>query len=260
MDAVSQVIADRGRDFGGLDRMVGASVAAHVALIAALVFAPAWLLGGGLKAEPEAVMTISLGGPTGPNVGGMTTVGGRPIQSTVEEARKTIEPVRPPAARAPEMIEPKKAAPKKAEAKVDKSVTDPKGRTPTKGAEVREGSSVVETGARGQGFGLQSGGGFGSGSYLDVANFCCPEYLSTMLELIRRNWDDRQQAAGTTVMKYTIQRNGAITDVSVEKPSGYPALDFMAQRSLLLTRQLPPLPSAFSEASLTVHLVFTYRR
>lgn len=260
MDAVSQVLVDRGRDFGGLDRMFGASVVAHVGFIAALVFAPAWLLGGGAKAEPETVMTISLGGPSGTDVGGLTTIGGRPIQSAVEETRKTIEPVRPPAARAPEMIEPKKAAPKKAEAKVENTAKDPKGRTPTKGAEVREGSSVTETSARGQGFGLQTGGGFGSGSYLDVANFCCPEYLSTMLGLIRRNWDDRQQAAGTTVVKYTIQRDGAITDVIVEKPSGYPALDFMAQRALLITRQLPPLPAAFSEPSLTVHLVFTYRR
>ena len=258
MDAVSQVLVDRSRELGGLERMVGASIAAHVALVAGLVFAPAWLLGSVSETPPEAVMTISLGGPQGPNVGGMTTLGGRPIQSTVDEARKTIEPVRPPAAARPEMVEPKKAAPKKAEAKVDPA-KDPKGRTPTKGAEVRPGSSVVETGARGQGFGLASGG-FGSGSYLDVANFCCPEYLTTMLDLIRRNWDQRQQAAGTTVIKYTIQRNGAITDVLVEKSSGYPALDFMAQRAMLVTRQLPPLPAAFTETSLTVHLVFEYQR
>ena len=81
-----------------------------------------------------------------------------------------------------------------------------------------------------------------------------------MLDLIRRNWDERQQAAGTTVIKYTIQRTGGITDVIIERSSGYPALDFMAQRSLLVTRQLPPLPAAFTEPSLTVHLVFEYRR
>lgn len=262
MDAVSQILADRSRDFAAQERrIVGASVAsaaAHAAFVGAMILAPAWLLGGGVKAEPEAVMTISLGGPTGPNVGGLTTMGGRPIQSAIEETRKTIEPVRPPAAKAPEMVEPTKNAPKKAEAKVD--AKDPKSRTPTKGAEVRPGSSVVENPNKGMGFGLQSGGGFGSGSYLDVANFCCPEYLTTMLDLIRKNWDPRQQALGTTVIKYTIQRNGAITDVIIERPSGYPALDFMAQRSLLVTRQLPALPTAFSEPSLTVHLAFEYQR
>jgi TonB family protein len=258
MDAVSQILVDRSRELGGIERMVGASVGAHVALVAALVLAPAWLLGGGAKSEPEPVMTISLGGPIGPNVGGMTAIGGRPIQSAVEETRKTIEPVRPPAAKAPEMVEPTKNAPKKAEAKVD--AKDPKSRTPTKGAEVRPGTSVVENPNKGMGFGLQTGGGFGSGSYLDVANFCCPEYLTTMLDLVRRNWDQRQQAAAKTVIKYTIQRNGTITDVIVERPSGYTALDFMAQRALLVTRQLPPLPTAFTEPSLTVHLEFEYNR
>ena len=258
MDAVSQVLVDRTRERGGLERMIGAAVAAHVAFIAALVVAPAWLLGGSSASEPEAVMTISLGGPAGPNVGGMTTIGGRPIQTEALEARKAIEPVRPPAARAPEMIEPTKNAPKKAEAKID--AKDPKGRTPTKGAEVRPGSSVVENPNKGLGFGLQTGGGFGSGSYLDVANFCCPEYLTTMLDLIRKNWFSQQQAVGKTVIKYTVQRNGTITDVIVERSSGYPALDFMAQRALLITRQLPALPTAFTEPSLTVHLEFEYQR
>jgi hypothetical protein len=46
----------------------------------------------------------------------------------------------------------------------------------------------------------------------------------------------------------------------VARPSGYAALDFMAQRALLNTRQLPPLPAAFTEPSLTVHLVFEYQR
>ena len=111
----------------------------------------------------------------------------------------------------------------------------------------------------GQGFGLASGGG-GSGGYLDTANFCCPEYISTMLDLIRRNWDAKQQAAGTTLVKYTIQRDGTLSGIEIEKSSGYQALDFMANRAMLLTRKLPPLPAAFNEPSLTVHLTFEYQR
>src|ERR687888_350689 len=57
-----------------------------------------------------------------------------------------------------------------------------KGRTPTKGPQTRFGSTVAETGTRGQGFGLSSGGGPGSGSTLDVADFCCPDYLMLMIE------------------------------------------------------------------------------
>jgi len=258
MDAVTQIVALRAREADGLQRMLGASVLAHSILVIIVVLAPAWF-GPSAPTEPENIMTISLGGPIGPRTG-MTPMGGRPIQQAVPvESKKAIEPIRPPAARAPEMIEPKKTAPKKVEAKTQETAKDPHGRTPTKGEEIRKGSSPAETGARGQGFGLSSGGG-GTGSYLDTANFCCPEYIATMLDLIRRNWDSRQQSAGIAVVKYTIQRDGTLTDIVVEKSSGYPTLDFLANRSLHLTKKLPPLPAAFTEPSLTVHLVFEYQR
>jgi protein TonB len=186
-------------------------------------------------------------------------MGGRPVQA-VAEAKRAIEPVRPPAAKAPEMIEPKKTAPKKAETKTETTAKTPKGRTPTKGDEVRKGSAVsAAQSARGQGFGLSSGGG-GTGSYLDTANFCCPEYIALMLEAVRSNWDHNQQAAGVAMVKYTIQRDGRITEVLLERSSGYQTLDYFALRSLQATRQLPPLPAAFTEPSLTVHLTFEYSR
>jgi len=260
VDVVTQIVSVRAREADGLSRMLGASIIAHATLIAIITLAPASWFGTIGSDEPEAVMTISLGGAPGPRAGGLTTMGGRPIQQAVPvEAKKAIEPVRPPAAREPEMIEPKKTAPKKTETKIQDEAKDPRGRTPTKGEEVRKGSTVAETGGRGQGFGLSHGGG-GTGGYLDVANFCCPEYLSTMLDVIHQRWDSRQQAVGTTVMKFVIERDGRLTNIQVEKSSGYAALDLMAHRSLVLTRQLPPLPAAFTEPSLTVHLIYEYQR
>jgi TonB family protein len=61
-------------------------------------------------------------------------------------------------------------------------------------------------------------------------------------------------------MKFTIQRNGTITAVQVEKPSGFVALDLAAQRALLLTQRVPTLPTEFPNPSLTVHLIFEYQR
>lgn len=258
MDVVSEVLLDRSRELDGLERTFVASLIAHVALAAFVVFAPGSWLGGRPVQPEEPRMVISLGGPEGPRTG-MTTMSARPVQTQSVEPRKTIEPVLPPAARTPEMVEPRQTAPRRTETKTETAAKDPRGRTPTRGEEVRPGSAVAETGARGQGFGL-SQGGFGSGSYLDVANFCCPEYLSTMLNLIRRNWDDRQQARGVTVMRFVIQRDGTITDIAVERSSGYPALDFMAERSLRATRQLPPLPGAYPDPTLSVHLVYEYNR
>ena len=258
MDVVTQIVTVRGREAEGLQRMLGISLVAHAVLIAVVVLSPGSWFGATTVEEPKNLMVISLGGPIGPRTG-MTPMGGRPVQTLPIDAKKAIEPVRPPAAREPEMIEPKKTAPKKAEAKTQQDAKDPRSRTPTTGEEIRKGSSVAETGARGQGFGLSSGGG-GTGSYLDTANFCCPEYIATMLDLIRRNWDSKQQAVGTATVKYTIQRDGTLTTVQVEKSSGYATLDLLANRAIVLTRKLPPLPPAFTEQSLTVHLVFEYQR
>ena len=81
-----------------------------------------------------------------------------------------------------------------------------------------------------------------------------------MLQLIRRQWNSNQQVPGMTVLQFTIERDGAIAGVSVDRSSGYFALDMSAQRAILLTNQLPGLPSAFTEPSLTVRLTFEYRR
>ncbi len=258
MDAVSQILTARSQDADGMQGMLGASLLVHLGLVAVMFLAPGgWF--GEIAHEPAVVMTISLGGPVGPRDGGMTPIGGRPVQA-ITETKRAIEPVRPPAAKAPEMIEPKKTAPKKAEAKVTDTAKTPTGRTPIKGEEVRKGSAVsAAQSARGQGFGLSSGGG-GTGSVLHTANFCCPEYVALMLEAIRSRWDNNQQAAGVTVMKYTIQRDGRITNIQLERSSGYPALDYMAQRALQATRSLQPLPGAFTEPSLTVSLTFEYSR
>jgi TonB family protein len=257
MDAVSEVIVGRARDRDGMQHTLGASLLAHLALLVAVYFAPGgWF---GARAAPEVVMTISLGGPVGPRDGGLTPMGGRPVQA-LSESPKSMEPVRPPAARAPEMIEPTKKASKKAEAKTKETAKTPSGRTPTKGEEIRKGSAVsAAQSVRGQGFGLSSGGG-GTGSYLDSANFCCPEYIALMLEQIRGNWLHQQQSAGITLVKYTIQRDGTISAIQVERSSGYATLDLMATRALQLTRRLSPLPQAFTEPSLTVHLTFEYTR
>ena len=74
----------------------------------------------------------------------------------------------------------------------ERAPTDATGRTPTTGPEPQEGPARAETGARGQGFGLTTGGGGGTGVQLDVGNFCCPEYLEQMMALIQRNWQSKQ--------------------------------------------------------------------
>ena len=258
---VSDVLRDRMQRPGGLQRTVTLSIGAHLALAGALVFAPGGLLQHRKSQIP--VMTISLGGGgVGPENGGMTAMGGRPVQ----EVKPPDEPVkreavRPPAAKVPEMTVPREnARPTKAPPREVKSAPDEaRGRTPTRGAEKTAGTATADTGVRGQGFGLSSGGGPGSGSTLDVADFCCPEYITMMMVQIKRAWNMNQGASGQGTIKFTIQRDGRLTDVTVFQGSGNPTLDLAAQRAVIAARQLPPLPDAFPNPTLGVRLTFQYQ-
>ncbi len=260
---VTDVLRDRQHEAGGLRQMAVVSIALHAVMIVGLTFAPgAWFAA---QPEPRTVMTISLGeGAPGPANGGISTIGARAIQTPQPiEAPKRPDPVRPPAARTPEMTVPipqAKPQPARPAPPVKDAPEDARGRTPTRGAQPQFGSAVAETGARGQGFGLSTGGGAGSGSRLDVADFCCPDYVLLMVERIRSNWNSRAEATGQTMIKFTIQRDGQITDVSVLKSSGLAALDINAQRAVLVTRTLPPLPEPFPNRTLTVDLSFEYLR
>jgi outer membrane biosynthesis protein TonB len=257
VDAVSEVLAAREAKADGLSSLLGVSAMAHFLLVALFVFLPAAWFGAEQK-PPEKIMEISLGGPVGPDKSGLTTLSARTIQQQTTEVKKAVEPVRPPSAKTPEMIEPTKAPPKKTTPnKVD--AVDPKSARPNKGKEVQTGSAVAETGAKGQGFGLSSGGGGTGGVQLEVSDFCCPEYLATMTALIKSNWNSQVGAAGLTRMRFVIQKDGRIVDVTVLQSSGVQTLDFYAQRALVLTK-LPPLPAAFPGQALPVRLAFEYTR
>jgi len=262
---VSDVLRDRTHEPAGLESMATLSILAHGVFIASLLLAPG-LWRQRAADTPASVMVITLGGgASGPSSGGMTSMSARPIQEVKppEEASKP-EPVRPPATKTPEMTLPEKnAKPAKATRPVvvKEAPDDAKGHTPTRGDATRSGSAAAETGVvRGQGFGLSGGGGAGAdGSYLDVSDFCCPEYLTMMKERITRNWTQRSGTSGDVMVKFTIQRDGTITGMTVERSSGNWILDSNAQKALYLTRQLPPLPAAFPNPSLTVHLNFKYQ-
>lgn len=260
---VTDVLSDRRRDPDGLQTGVMASLALHGLLLAVIVLAPGgWF---GAEGPPKTVMTISLGDAApGPANGGLTPIGARAIQAPPIEAPKRPEPIRPPAEVTPKMTVPVRTAKpervKPQPERVEQAPEDARGRTPTRGAEPQAGSALAETGARGQGFGLSTGGGAGSGSRLDVADFCCPDYVLLMVERIRANWNSRTEVGGSTIVKFTIQRDGQITGVSVMKSSGFTALDINAQRAILVTRTLPPLPEQFANPTLTVDLNFEYRR
>jgi len=253
---VTDIIIARSQASERMGAAIPWAIAAHSALFAFMIFMPAsWR--GAVDEGPRTVMNISLGGAPGPRNGGLTTMGGRTVQAPPPEpAKKVVET--PPAAKTPEMALPTKNArvvkPQPKEA--PKEATP---RTQPATGEPQEGSTRVNTGARGQGFGLTQSGGGGSGVTVDTANFCCPEYLSQMVSIIQRNWDSKQTTAGSVIMKFTITRAGTVENVQVEQSSGFVAHELTAQRALLLTR-LPELPIQYPNQTLTVHMRFEYQR
>lgn len=244
----------------GFQRMITISLVVHLVGLVAFALAPqSWRTRSTTDRE---VMTISLGGAPGPESGGMTPMAGRAVQRTVplQEAPKP-EPIRPPAAKPPEMVEPVKKDPPKAPPKQtpppETAPSTATARTPTTGPKVTPGQAKADTGVQSDAIGLSTGGGGGTGGQMDLGNFCCPAYIAQMLQIIQRNWQQRQGAGGATVMRFVIDRQGNLSDISVARSSGNFMLDQAANRALLVTT-LAPLPREYPNATLTVNLQFNF--
>lgn len=259
-EAVSDVLIERARAAEGLSRMLAVSLLAHGAFIAIVTLMPDFW-GSTAARPPQSVMTISLGGTSGPDTPGRT-ISEQPVQA-VAPADDKPQADATPAPAPPEMTEAAPAAKPAPKTKpVEKPAEKSPARKPTTGEEIKTGDARVKTGGAHIPFGglAQTGGGGAEGVRLDVQNFCCPEYLQTMVQRIRQSWNSNQGASGEVWVKFTIRRDGMLTLVEVETPSGQAMLDLESRRAVLMTRQLPPLPREFTEPHLTVHLGFTYKR
>ena len=238
-----------------LNRALAWSVAVHVGAVLLFLVVPRdWF-----SDPPRRVMTISLGGTAGPRSTGTTSIGGRTVESVTPPPRRP-EPIPPTAPLKPDPVAakpppPVKPPPKPA-ATAKPAKPEPAVRPPTTGPQLTQGNTPVDTGARGQGQGLTFGGG-GTGGETNLADFCCPEYIALLTQQIDANWQKAQPQRGTTVIRFSILRDGSIADLTVIKPSGSPLLDRASQRALLAAK-LPALPSQYKAERLTVNLTFPY--
>ena len=259
MESTTDVLLARAMTHGSVSRTYAISLAGHAFLVGVLLFFPAGFFAADTEVMAD-VMTISLGGPVGPSQGGETALAAQPVQELfpIEEADQD-QWIQPPAPAPPEETIAVPDAPRmpQRDIPVEAAPEEARGRTPTRGPELRAGNALADTGARGLGTGL-SAGGLGFGGDLDMGDFCCPEYLGLLANLIKRSWNDQQEQVGAVVMKFTIQRDGTLTDIAQQTRSGYLALDQSAERALHLTAQVPPLPNKFSGDRLTVNLTFEY--
>lgn len=257
-EAVSGILIERSREAEGFNRMVLFSLAAHGMLMLALFVLPREWFASRRPAQ-ETPMMISIGGVPGQDTGGMTSIANRPVQEVAPPEAKAV--VTPPAAKVPEMVAPApEVKPKPAVKPVEKPIDKAATRKPSTGPQTRTGAGRVETGGAEVPFGGLAQGGGGTGGARVEGDFCCPEYIETMKRMIYANWNQRQGAIGQVEVKFTIRRDGMLANVGVEKTSGNPLLDLESRRAVLVTQRLPPLPDQFTRPTLTVYLIFEYKR
>ncbi len=98
----------------------------------------------------------------------------------------------------------------------------------------------------------------GSGvTALEGGDFPYTIYIDRMKVLIGTHWF-RPQLTGdaTTIVSFTIERDGTIRAAKTETASGNGVFDRAALRAVLETSPLPPLPFGYSGTYLGVHLKF----
>ena len=236
----------------------GYAVLAHVIAVIAVAVMPSEWIGQQQDVEKDA-MFISIAGNDGQETTGLQAIAARPVQEA------TPERVRPqyqaPAEKPPEMALPEKVTkptPKPPTQTPIETAARPASRTPIRGAEVRTGTARVDTGAITGADGLSLGSS-GTGGETNLANFCCPAYIQAMSAAIRRTWKQNQGVAGANTVRFTIERDGRVTGVSLVDASGIYAIDRESQAALL-NAKMPPLPAEFTEPTLIVRLIFEYKR
>jgi len=106
----------------------------------------------------------------------------------------------------------------------------------------------------------EMGGGMRGQVAIDASNFEFAYYLQQVRVLIARNWTPQPGLPqGTRAEVYfRVSRDGSITAPLVERSSGNEFFDQAAQRAVLVTGHLPPLPLGWAGSDLGIHFGFEY--
>lgn len=118
------------------------------------------------------------------------------------------------------------------------------------------GSSVPDS-ARAKVASPAGGIGLGGGTSGTDEAFPYAYYLNRVLATIEGNWF-RPPVAPEVHCRVLcrIDRSGSLVQVGIEEPSGVPAFDRAALRSVYASAPFPPLPQGYGGTTLTLHLEF----
>lgn len=96
---------------------------------------------------------------------------------------------------------------------------------------------------------------------VDIQDFPFTYYLNLLRYRVRENWYPPYQESGeenkmSVVVGFRVERQGKITQISVETSSGKFLFDQAAVRAVSTAGPLPPLPDEYLNEKLTVHIEF----
>lgn len=93
---------------------------------------------------------------------------------------------------------------------------------------------------------------------LNVGDFPFAWYLRSVNAKITERWAGKAIPGQQPVAVFDINRDGRVTGVAIEKPSGNPYYDQAALRAITEAAPFPPLPPDFAGPVLRVHLGFNF--
>jgi protein TonB len=137
---------------------------------------------------------------------------------------------------------------------------------------IKEVGKVASLGGGQQGYDLNgaAGGekGFAQDGPLSFESdwFNWGDYAEGMVSRIRVNWYSNMPhliqtgLKGVVTIRFTIHRDGTITDVTILQSSGIPPYDFAAKKGIELSSPLSPLPRDFPNETERVTAMFYYNQ
>lgn len=255
--AITDVIAARTHDDGGLGRLFSYSLAVHVGVGVVLILVSAYWPGD--RAAKTNVIEVSLGGSLGARTTGVAPISSRRVDEAVPPPPRpeTVKPSAPP--KADTMPTPTQAVTPKVPEKVPEKAATPTPappRPPATGQQVQAGTAAVETGATGISGGLTQAGGGGTGGVVDLNTFD-PVWTQQMRDAITKVWENLQPETGWSEVLFIVARDGRVIDNNVVASSGSFMLNQAARRAVGMAL-LPPLPRDYKDSTLRVRLRFNY--
>jgi TonB family protein len=247
VDTVGEIIAERSRERFPMGVGTFLAVALHVSVAGAFVYSS--MIHPVRFASPRTVVVRLM--PAGSLKGGEAPA---PAPVPPPDTKKILKP-------APEDVPPPPT---------DKAVLLPakdedkkKAATAARPAPERAKAPDVSLPSSGDSPGGGGGGAIGAGGNVGVSgaafdsDFQFSYYVERMLVAIGMNWFKPSQAGSVSpVIHFRIERDGTISDATIERSSGLPFVDRAALRAVISSSPLPPLPAEYGGRQLGVHLKF----